>query len=94
MSSLVAHTSVNSCFHSRNDKKRSEISGRTNVKFVINNESGNTDVELDINKLSKNLKSQFLENIVIRDEISEENPNRYCNVDFVLRLGSNICLVY
>jgi len=29
---------------------------------------------------------------MIRDEISEENPNWYCNVDFVLRLGSNICL--
>jgi len=31
---------------------------------------------------------------VIRCEISEQNPNGYCNVDFVIRLGSNDSLVY
>jgi hypothetical protein len=72
----------------------SEISGRTNVKFVINNESGNTNVEFDINKLIKKIKNQFLENIVIRDEVPEKNTNGYCDVDFILRLGSNMCLVY
>ena len=34
-----------------NDKKRSEISRWTNVKFVTNNESSNANVELDINLL-------------------------------------------
>jgi len=31
---------------------------------------------------------------MIINEVSEENQNGYCNVDFILRLGSNICLVY
>ena len=39
-------------------------------------------------------RCQFLQNIVIRSEISEQNLNGYCDVDFVFRLGSNKCLVY
>jgi len=35
-----------------------------------------------------------LENIVPINETSEQNPNRYCNVDFVFMLGSNICFLY
>jgi hypothetical protein len=73
-----------------------EISIRINrYQFVINNESSkNTDVKTDINQLSTNKRCQFLENIVIRGKISEQNPSGYCNVDFVFRLGSNKCFLY
>ena len=44
--------------------------------FVINNDSSrNRNVKPDNNKLSAHKRCQFLENIVIRDEISEQNPN-------------------
>jgi hypothetical protein len=63
-----------------------EISIRMNrYQFVISKESSkNTDVKPDINQLSANKRCQFLENIVIRGEISEQNQNGYCNVDFLL----------
>jgi hypothetical protein len=34
-----------------------------------------TNVKSDITKLSTNKKCQFLENIVVRGEIIEQNPN-------------------
>ena len=59
---------------------------------VFNNKRSNTtDIKPNINQLSTNKICQFLEMTVINDEISEQNPNGYCNVDFVFRLGSNIC---
>ena len=65
-----------------------EISGWTDT----NNESSrNTNVKPDINKLSTNNRCQFLENIVPRNETSEQNPNGYYNVDFVFRFGFNKC---
>ena len=77
-------------------RKIFELSIRINrYQFVINNDSSkNTDVKPDINQLSTNKRCQFLENIVIRGEISEQNQNGYCNVDFVFRLGSNKCFLY
>ena len=59
-------------------------------QFVNNNESSkNSNVKSEINKLSTNKRCQFLENIVPVNETSEQNPNGYCNVDFVFTLGSN-----
>jgi hypothetical protein len=56
-------------------------------EFVINNESSkNTDIKPDLNQPSTNKRWQLLENIVIRDEISEQNPNGYSNAEFVFRL--------
>jgi cell division protein FtsL len=71
---------VNSCFLLMKQRKIFEIPIKVNrFKFVINNESSkNTDVKPDINQLSTNKRCQFLENIVIRGEISEQNPNLYC----------------
>ena len=64
-------------------------------QFVINNEgSKNTDVKPGINQLRTSKRCQFLENIVIRGEISQQNQNGYCYVDFVFRLGSNKCFLY
>jgi hypothetical protein len=77
-------------------RKIFEISIRMNrYQFVISNESSkNTDVKPDTNQLSTNKRCQFLENIVIRGEISEQKPNGYCNIDFVFTLGSNRCFLY
>ena len=59
-------------------------------QFVTSNESSkNTNDKLDINKLNTNKRCRFLENIVTRDETSEQKLNEYCNVDFVFRSGSN-----
>jgi len=64
-------------------------------EFVNNNEScKNTNVKSKINKLRTNKRCQFLENIVPINETSEQNPNGYCNVDFVFTLGSNKCFLY
>jgi len=54
----------------------------------------NTNVKSEINKLSKNKRCQFLENIVPINETSEQSPNGYCNVDFVFKLESNSCFLY
>jgi len=68
-------------------KKIFEVSGRTNT----NNESSkNTNVKSEINKVSKNKRCQFLENIVSVNETSEHNSNGYCNVDFVLTLNPTL----
>jgi len=54
----------------------------------------NIKVKHEINKLSPNKISQFLENIVPINEASEQNPNGYWNADFVFTLGSNKCFLY
>ena len=46
----------------------------------------NTNVKSEINNVSPNKRYQFLENIVPINEISEQNSNGYCNVDFVFTL--------
>jgi len=64
-------------------KKIFEILGRTDT----NNESSkNTNFKSEINKVSTNIRCQFLENIVPINETSEQNPNGYYNVDFVFPL--------
>ena len=76
-------------------KKIFEISGWTDTSLSPNNESSkNTNVKPDINKLTTNNRCQYLENVMTRNETSEQNPNGYCNVDFVFRLESNICFLY
>jgi thioredoxin-related protein len=59
------------------ETKREVLNIRMNrYKFVISNESSmNTNVKTDIHKLSKNIRCQFLENIMITGEITERNPN-------------------
>jgi hypothetical protein len=51
-----------------------------------NDGSKNTNVKFEINKVSTNKRCQFLENIFPINETSEQNPNGYCNVDFVFAL--------
>jgi len=59
-------------------------------QFVTNSESSKTtNFKSEINKLSTNAKCQFLENIMHINETLEQNPDGYCNVDFVFTLGSN-----
>ena len=59
-------------------------------QFVTNSESSKTtNFKSEINKLSTNAKCQFLENIMPINETLEQNPDGYCNVDFVFTLGSN-----
>ena len=56
-------------------------------QFVTNNEgSKNTNVKSEINKVSTNNRCQFLECIVPVNKTSEQNPNGYCNADFVFKL--------
>ena len=43
-------------------------------------------INLKLKKLSTNIRCQFLENIVRTNEISEQNSNGYCNVDFAFTL--------
>jgi len=62
--------------------------------FINKESSSNKNFKPDTNKLSTNKRCQFLENIVIRSEVSEQNLNGYCKVDFVFSLESNKCLVY
>ena len=71
--------------------KNFEISGWTDTN---NGSSKNTNVKSEINKLSTNKRCQFLENIVPTNETSEQNPNGYCNLDFMFTLGSNKCFLY
>jgi hypothetical protein len=40
----------------------------------------------DINKLCTNKRCHFLENIMLINDISEQNSNGYCNIDFVFTL--------
>jgi hypothetical protein len=64
-------------------------------QFVTSNESNkNINVKSEIYKLSTNIRCQFLKNIVRINEISEQNPNGRCNIDFVFTLGSNKCFLY
>ena len=58
-----------------------EISGWTDTN---NDNSKNTNVKSEINKVSTNKRFQFLENIVLINETSEQNANGYCNVEFTL----------
>jgi hypothetical protein len=53
-------------------------------QFVTNNgRSKNTNVKSEINKLSRNKKCQFLENIMPKKETSEQKATGYFNIDFV-----------
>jgi len=64
-------------------------------QFVNNNDSSkNTNLKSETNTLSTNKRCQFLDNIVPKNETSEQNPNGYCNVDFIFQLGSNKCFLY
>ena len=64
-------------------------------QFVTNNDSKkNKNVKTEINKLNTNKRFQFLEHIVHINETSEQNPNGYCNTDFVFTLTSNKCFLY
>jgi hypothetical protein len=75
-------------------KKIFEISGWTDTN---NDSNRNTNFKSEINKVSTNKRCQFLENILLINEISEENWNGYCNVDFVFTLNqtnvSFICCI-
>jgi hypothetical protein len=56
------------------------------IIIIINESSRNVSFKPDV-KLSTNKICQFLENIVIRCEIAEQNPNGYCDADFEWNTG-------
>jgi hypothetical protein len=64
-------------------------------QFVTNNDSNmNTNVKFEMNKLGTNKRCQFLEDILLVNETLEQNPNGYCNIDFVFTFAStNISFV-
>jgi hypothetical protein len=64
-------------------KKIFEISGWTDTN---NENSKNTNIKSEINKVRTNKIRQFLANIVRINETSEQNSKGYCNVDFVCTL--------
>jgi hypothetical protein len=53
----------------------------------------NTNVKRGVNKLITNTRFHFVENIVIRGEITEQNPNGQCSIDFLFKSGSKKYLV-
>jgi len=62
---------------------------------VTNNDSNmNTVVKSEMNKLSTNKGCQVLADTVPVNGTSEQNPNGYCNIDFVYTLAPNKCFLY
>jgi len=52
-----------------------------------NDSSKTTNVKSEITQVNANKRCQFLENILLINETSEQKSYGYCNVDFVFTLN-------
>jgi len=71
-----------------------EISGRTATNVSHKQNAGNTNVKSGVNKLIANIRFHFVANMVIRGEISVQNPNGQCSIGFLFSSGFKKYLVY